>query len=178
LKKCKCQRAVLITILLINVMNILLILIFHNIRFWKIFTYDLFWTIFGIVAATVISLLTHRSILKRDKKINTIAEFSKIRTKYPDLSCMKAAKCRSWCEFKRKRIAYLKEMEFFCVGLNNGVFDINILKKMSGHLLVTQYRRYMRKVAFSRLDKGFEYQEYIKVMETLCEDYAREGYKK
>lgn len=86
--------------------------------------------IFGNIAAVIgaiISVAVYSHTVKREKKLLTIDTFSKIREKYhkeiPE----------------NERMKFLKEMEFFCVGINEGIYDINIIKKMSGKLLLEQY---------------------------------------
>lgn len=59
------------------------------------------------ISAIVFSLITHRSIVNRDKRINTISELSKIRAKYPNLSSCKMAECKTNKELNEKRKAYL-----------------------------------------------------------------------
>ena len=73
---------------------------------------------------------------------------------------------------------YLKRMEFFCLGINEGVFSIEIATKMSGHLLVKQFNDYMKYFAESHQTKGFEYRQYMIVMEKMARLLDEQKYKK
>lgn len=162
----------LMLIAIINFLFLIVILItmleLHNIHFYKIFVSELFWSIVGMLTTIVISIVTHRLILKRDKRINTISEFSKIREKYSDLSTLKKANCENDVQLNEKRLAYLKQMEFLYIGIKEDVFDMEIVEKMSGHLLKKQYYSYMQDFALSRVKKGFEYRAYFEIMDKLC----------
>lgn len=168
----------LMLIAIINFLFLIVILItmlkLHNINFYKIFVSELFLSIVGMATTIVISIVTHRQILNRDKRINTISEFSKIREKYSDLSTPEKANCENDVPLNEKRLAYLKQMEFFCIGIQEKVFDMKIVERMSGRLLKKQYCSYMRDFALSRVKKGFEYKEYFEIMDKLCENYKYE----
>ena len=128
---------------------------------------ELFWSILGIGLATVISIWTHYAILHRDKKINTIQTLSAIRSKYPNMKTVKTAGCSTEKELAEKRGEYLKEMEFFSVGIQEGVFDLNITAKMSGHLLINQYDEYMVNVVKEKKIHEWAYQAYPQLIEVL-----------
>ena len=165
----------LIAITVILCIILLSILIVHSFTFVQIFMNPTFWSIAGIIVTTVTSIITHRIIIKRDKQTNTISELSKIRQKYPDLHNCEAADCKTEEELEIKRTAYLKSMEFFCVGVKEDVYDLNIVYKMSGHLLTRQYDSYMKDHAETRIKNDWEYKAYFEVMEQLVE--IRKGEK-
>ena len=48
---------------------------------------------------------------------------------------------------------------------------------MSGHLLAKQYDEYMREIAKSRQIRGFEYTNYICVMERITKSVNQERHK-
>lgn len=150
---------------------------FPIIEIFKLFDIETIISIIGIILATVISLYSHKQIIKRDLKSNTMEQLSKIRSENPNLYSVKTANCASEDELKEKRLKYLKKMEFFCLGINEGVFSIEIATKMSGHLLVKQYSNYMKRFAKSRQVKGFEYSDYIIVMEKMTELLNQSKYK-
>ena len=128
---------------------------------WKPFTSiissGILWTIIGIITSIVVSATTHHAILKRDKKINTIRELGLIRNAYPTMRKKGAS----------EKVAYLRAMEFFCLGVLEDVFDLEIVIKMSGHFLKKQYQEYMRDFAFSKRINGHEYEHYICVMDII-----------
>ena len=123
------------------------------------------------ILALLFSVWAHFYIVIRDKKIHTISALSRIRAKYPNLSSCRKAKCKTFKELQEKRKAYLIEMEFFCSGINEDIYDFEIVKIMSGHLLAKQYDKYMRRFAYRRIVKGYEYKEYLKVMDDLYNYY-------
>ena len=162
------QTYIWLIILSVLLFLVLLILLYKvNFPFLYFIKSELFWTIFGILLATAISIYTHLSILKRDKKALTIQTLSLIRNKYPNLKSVSTAKCESQEELNKLRVAYLKEMEFFAVGIKEDVFDINIVAKMSGHLLVTQYDDYMNKVVNQARTHDWAYTNYDEFISAL-----------
>lgn len=120
----------------------------------------------GTVFAAIIAAWTYRSSVKRQRKQDTIREFSAIREKYPNLS-PKAHNPVS----DEVRIAYLKEMERFCTGVNIGLYDIHVVERMAGTMLTTQYDNYLDALVKERKktvqnanadDIYREYKEFIK----------------
>ncbi len=112
------------------------------------------------VIAAVISVIIYLHTINRERKLYTTQEFFKLRDKYPNL----------YNATQDKRLQYLKEMERFCTGVNNKVFDIKIIKQMSGHFLVKQYDDYMQELIYSRRndnDNEWEYIEYKKFINKL-----------
>lgn len=115
------------------------------------------------VAAALISVLVYRHTVTRERKINTMKAFSKIRMKYPNMSPYAENKV---CDSIRKH--YLKEMEFFCTGVNSKIYDIRIVKKMSRSYLIDQYFKYLRKYVNNiRSTQPNAYSEYLKVINKL-----------
>lgn len=105
------------------------------------------------------SLITCCKTVNREKKILTIQEFSKIREKYPNMSSKYAN--------NNERLEYLKEMERFCVGIHYKIYDIEIVKDMSGHLLVKQYDSYMKDLVQSRRELRSKFSAYEQYEETI-----------
>ena len=134
-------------------------------------------SIIGIVLATLISLYSHMKIINRDLKINTIEHLSKIRAEFPNLSSANMANCSAE-KLEEKRAQYLKRMEFFCLGINEGAFSIEIATKMSGHLLVKQFNNYMKSFVDDHRTNGYEYRNYDIVMERMSELLNETKYKK
>lgn len=123
----------------------------------------------GTVSAAIIAVLTYRASVKRQRKQDTIREFSAIREEYPNLS-PKAPNPVS----DEERIKYLKEMERFCTGVNVGLYDICVVNKMAGAMLITQYDSYMKGLIQGRkkrtkqnADENDIYSEYTEFIERL-----------
>lgn len=123
----------------------------------------------GTILAAVIAVLTYRNSVERQKKQDTIREFSKIREKYPNLS-PKAHNPVS----DDVRIEYLKEMERFCTGVLIKLYDIHVVDKMVGSMLITQYDSYMKDFIDKRKNKTIQkanpndiYKQYKGVIENL-----------
>lgn len=121
------------------------------------------------VIGAIISVSVYGNTVKREKKILTIETFSKIREKYKkEIS-------------ENDRTKFLKEMEFFCVGINEGIYDINIIKKMSGKLLLEQYdgmKPYIKERKATHQDPECYWCEYEKVMQKLQCMYYLDDYDK
>ena len=58
-------------------------------------------------------------------------------------------------------------MELFCVGISEGIYDLDIVRKMSGNMLVKQYDKYMRSFMLTKRKHKKSYENYEKVMEKL-----------
>lgn len=84
------------------------------------------------VASAIIAVYVHRRTVLREQQLQTIRHLSKLRGKYPETIP------------KHRRLQYLRDMEFFCTGINAGIFDLTIVKKMSGRRLLRQYNSYMQ----------------------------------
>ena len=85
---------------------------------------------------------------------------SEIRMKYPKI-------CGLSYKAKKK---YIKELEFFATGVNQKIYDIKIVSKMSGSRFIYQYEKYLKKI-IKRIRKGKEdsktYIEYEKMINKL-----------
>ena len=113
---------------------------------------------FAAIGSLVVTLCVHWRIVYRDRKRETIAEFNRIRNKYPDINSYSSEK---------EKTAYLTELERFCVGVNSNIYDHKILAKMSKSFLMSQYS-YLKEFVSQRKEvNGQEtaYIEYTKVME-------------
>lgn len=115
---------------------------------------------FASIGSLIVAIFVHWRIVSRDRKRETIAEFNKIRDKYPNIN---------FSSSYDEKLAYLKELERFCVGVNQGIYDLDILAKMSRSLLVSQFA-YMKNLVKERredLEQESAYSEYIIVMNKL-----------
>lgn len=106
-----------------------------------------------------VSVIIYLNTVNNKKKILTIQEFSKIREKYPNMSSKYAN--------NNERLEYLKEMERFFVGIHYKIYDIEIVKDMSGHLLVKQYDSYMKDLVQSRRELKSKFSAYEQYEETI-----------
>ena len=106
------------------------------------------------------SVIAYRRTLNRERKLDTIKMLSEIRMKYPKI-------CGLSYKAKKK---YIKELEFFATGVNQKIYDIKIVSKMSGSRLIYQYEKYLKKI-IKRIRKGKEdsktYIEYEKMINKL-----------
>lgn len=106
------------------------------------------------------SVIAYRRTLNRERKLDTIKMLSEIRMKYPKIFGL---------SYKAKK-KYIKELEFFATGVNQKIYDIKIVSKMSGSRLIYQYEKYLKKI-IKRIRKGKEdskaYIEYEKMINKL-----------
>ncbi len=113
------------------------------------------------VAGAVISVCVFNHSVKRERRILTIDNFSKFREKYPlEISAMTDI----------EKIDYLRDIEYFCIGVNNKIYDFKILQKMSGKRLLGQYQKEMKVFLENRReiqDTDKIWNEYEKVMQRL-----------
>ena len=123
----------------------------------------------GTILAAVIAVGTYRNSVKRQKKQDTIREFSIIRERYPNLS----PKAHNPVP-DNVRTEYLKEMERFCTGVNIGLYDIRVVDKMAGTMLYTQYTNYLESLIKERKEKTIQngqadsvYREYADFIEQI-----------
>lgn len=112
------------------------------------------------IGSLIVAVCVHWQIVSRDRKRETIAEFNKIRDKYHDIN---------YSSSDKEKKAYLTELERFCVGINQGIYDLDILTKMSKTLLLSQHAYLKNFVAERRdaLGQVTAYSEYISVIEKL-----------
>ncbi|MBE6619205.1 MAG: DUF4760 domain-containing protein [Ruminococcaceae bacterium] len=115
------------------------------------------------VLGSIVSVSVYRTTMKREKKILTIEHLSKIREEYSG----------GFPSEKNNIEKYLKKMEFFCVGINSGIYDIKIVKKMSGRLLLEHYEK--MKIYIQKKKHESSWCEYEKVMKKLQKMYKREN---
>ena len=97
---------------------------------------------------------------RTERKTETIRVLKSIRINYPSIYNM---------NFYQK-INYMQEVEFFATGVNEGIYDIAIVKKMSGSLLKQQYNKWIKGYIHSTRDKQKNdkvYIEFEKMIEKL-----------
>ena len=126
------------------------------------------------VVGAIISVFVYRGTVNREKRILTIENFSKIRDKYPQ---------ELYGSNERIKLDYLRDMEFFCLGVNQNIYSFDIMQKMSGKRLLAQYECYMKEFISERRANHSEtiWIEYEKTMNRLYKYYEcsmREGVRK
>ena len=75
-----------------------------------------------------------------------------------------------------QKLEYLNELEYFSVGVNQKIYDIDVVIKMSGHRLIRQYDNWMRSFIDDRR-KRFDhqhtnaYKELVIMMDKIKKSY-------
>lgn len=118
--------------------------------------------------SVMVSLSIFYATYRRDRKLQTMERYSRIRDKYPEVL--------SSCFAERKK--YLNDMEFFCTGINSGLYDIYILKKMGGKRIISIYDRCLKNLIETkrRAGKNETWQEYEIVVNRLKAMYCMERF--
>lgn len=116
----------------------------------------------GIAAAVaiIISIILYRHGLNRERRTDTLKCFSEIRRKYFNTKALS----------EKEKLKYLNELEYFATGINAKIYDIKIVKNMSGSRLIRQYDNWASEfIQFRRKQFGNEkaYCEYEKMIEKL-----------
>lgn len=115
--------------------------------------------LFAIIVATI--LYVHG--LNREKRLVTIKFLSEIRTKYFNPIALD----------NMNKLYYLNELEYLATGINANIYDIKIVKKMSGSELIKQYDDFLANfILYRRMVKGNnktfrEYEEMIKKLKAI-----------
>lgn len=116
------------------------------------------------VIAAILSVVVYRNTVNRERKILTVDHWKELRQKYSG----------GFPENDEERHQYLRDMEFFCVGINSGIYDIKIVKKMSGKLMLKQYEKskiYIEEKIKEGKFTNRGWNEYLKVIDKLKKMY-------
>lgn len=122
----------------------------------------------AIVAAAgfILSVFVYKNTLNRERRLDTLRTLSELRVKYPNTERMS----------EEKSSEYIKELEFFATGVNQEIYDIKIVKKMSGNRLVKQYNENLKDLIEKKRHKkdgkkkdSEAYIEYEKMIQNLKE---------
>ena len=123
----------------------------------------------GTITAAGIAAITYRDSVLRAGRLETIREFSRIRMKYPNM-----ARQAGLPGGEEELTAYLRELERFCVGVLEGVYDLDVVVSLAGNLLLSQYDGFMRQLIEERrrqthqqASKDTIYLDYITVIEQI-----------
>ena len=97
-------------------------------------------------------------------KLETLRKLTELRMKYPSMEEIS----------NNDKLDYIKELEFFATGINQKIYDIKIVTKMSGSRLISQYDIALEEIVKQRR-KGKEdstsYIEYEKIEEEIKNTY-------
>lgn len=81
------------------------------------------------ILAVILSITVYIHGLNRERKLDTLRRFSELRQEYFNTKDL---------DMKGK-LKYLNELEHFATGVNEGIYDIRTVKRMSGRRLIKQY---------------------------------------
>lgn len=120
----------------------------------------------GISAAVaiIISIALYRHGLNRERRTDTLKSLSEIRRQYFNTKTLD----------DKEKLKYLNELEYFATGINEKIYDIRIVKKMSGSRLIKQYDNWaadfiqVRKSQFGNNRAYLEYENMIKRLKKKC----------
>lgn len=142
-----------------------------------------FWAILGSIGSIVGGACSFFAIANayKEYKINvkneviraTLENFPKIRSDNGEL-ILKISDLENAEGRKIILKKYLSQMEHFAVGINQDAYDIDIVDKMSGGMLISQYEEYIkdfieerRKIPGNRVSADKKYYEYEMMMRKL-----------
>ncbi|MCR4693534.1 MAG: DUF4760 domain-containing protein [Firmicutes bacterium] len=112
------------------------------------------------VIAIIISIAIYRHGLNRERKIDTLKKLSEIRRKYFNSNKLN----------DKEKLKYINELEYFATGINSKIYDIKIVKSMSGSRLIRQYEKWIKNFIKSRRKKSGNksaYCEYEKMIKKI-----------
>lgn len=113
------------------------------------------------VAGFVLSVIIYKRTLNRERRLDTLKTLSELRVKFSKPGTTNTK--------------YLKALEFFATGVNQGIYDINIVKKMSGNRLVKQYDENLRDLVEKKRQKkdgSIDSEAYVQY-ETMIEELRK-----
>jgi len=133
------------------------------------------------LAALVFAATTYKKSIERERMQATLSAFPQLRKDNGNL-LTKLSEITDAAEREETLKDYLSQLERFAVGINSGAYDIKIINRMSGGMLVNQYEKCTREfIAHRRRDvphaettKSSIYCEYEEMMKEL---YALRGKK-
>lgn len=112
------------------------------------------------VVAIIISIALYRHGLNRERRTDTLKNLSEIRRRYFNTKTLD----------EKEKLKYLNELEYFATGVNEKIYDINIVRKMSGSRLIRQYDNWIAdfiQVRRNQFGNNKTYCEYEKMIEKL-----------
>lgn len=121
--------------------------------------------ILNVISATtaiIISIVFYRHSLNRERRTDTLKSLSEIRRQYFNTKTLN----------DKEKLKYINELEYFATGVNEKIYDIKIVKKMSGSRLIKQYESWIAdfiQVRRSKFGNNLTYIEYEKMIKRLKE---------
>lgn len=103
------------------------------------------------VGSFVGSLVVYKRSVNRECKLETLRKLTELRMKYPSMDEI------SYDD----RLDYIKELEFFAIGINQKIYDLEIVNKMSGSRLISQYDIALEEIVKQRRKGKEESTAYI-----------------
>ena len=97
-------------------------------------------TAIAAILALAVTVGIYYHGLRREIRLETIKAFSEIRNRYPNTKSLD----------DKLKLKYLNELEYFSIGINTGIYDAVIVKKMSGGRLIRQYDNWMKEFIRNR----------------------------
>ncbi len=115
------------------------------------------------VGSFVGSLVVYKRSVNRECKLETLRKLTELRMKYPSMEEISDG----------DKLDYIKELEFFATGINQKIYDLEIVSKMSGSRLISQYDIALKKLVKQRRKEKenstayIEYEQMIKQLRKL-----------
>ncbi|MCF2620383.1 DUF4760 domain-containing protein [Oscillibacter valericigenes] len=114
---------------------------------------------------------TYKENIEREKIRATVSDFPALRRENEELQ----TKLKELPENEREAVlkSYVAQMERFAVGVNSGAYSLDIVNRMSGGILVQQYKKIIKDfIKHRREDREHPevktpYSEYVKMMQDL-----------
>ncbi len=108
---------------------------------------DIFWAAvgaIGTIVSIIAAIIVYHKNYHKEQIANTVKAFPELRSLYPEL--YKRLINNPNLEDKEIDLElkkYMTAIEHFAVGVNMGAFDIEVVNRMSGSMLVRQYELYI-----------------------------------
>ncbi len=113
------------------------------------------------VVALIITVRIYHNEQKKERQLETIKAFSEIRKKYFNSVSLS----------DHEKLQYLNELEYFATGVNVGLFDIEVVKRMSKKRMINQYNTWIKQFIIERRARNggssSAYQEVEKMFDTI-----------
>lgn len=129
------------------------------------------------IVAIMISILVYLNGRKREMKKSTIKELIRIKKEYsdvykfiltiPDEHLIKHDDFFKYIRSNKRFKLYLSEMEFFATGVNEKLYDVEIVNKMSGRKILSQFRKIKPYINDRQNSDSNNYSQYVKMIEDI-----------
>jgi len=138
------------------------------------------WDISTIIAALAIiwAIIEFRNNVKINRLERTLNVFPTIREEYFDLTKKVLLNGVVTPNGEILLREYLAKMERFSVGVHCKIYDVSIVERMSGRVLMGQYDNFIREYIANRIKNGMSvttYCEYEKLIKMIADIRAKKG---